>query len=102
MQASEKIPTFYHLVYRGNKQNRAVMPRPLWDARNDAARSVHVGAILLSKPIEHYPLLAPHPQNVQGRKQRQTRPAGYPVLQQQCLRYAPRPLGGAVGGDAAL
>ena len=70
------------------------MPPLLLEARNDAARSVHVSAVLLSEPIEHHPLLAWHPQNVQGCKQRQTRPAGDPVLQQQSLRYASQPLGG--------
>jgi hypothetical protein len=51
---------------------RALVPQPLPQLRNDAARSVHVGVVLLPKPIEHHPLLARHPQNVQGRKQRQT------------------------------
>src|SRR5829696_96188 len=81
-------------VHRSKNEIRAMMLRSLWEARNDAARSVHVRAVLLSEPIEHHPLLARHPQNVQGRKQHQTCPAGDPVLQQQSLRYAPKPLGG--------
>ena len=71
-----------------------MMPPLLLGARNDAARSVHVSAVLLCEPIEHHPLLAWHPPNVQGCKQRQTRPACDPVLQQQSLRYALQPLGG--------
>ncbi len=71
-----------------------MMPQLLREARNDAARSVHVATVLLSEPIEHHPLLARHPQTVQGRKHHQTRPASGSVLQQQSLRYAPQPLGG--------
>jgi hypothetical protein len=62
------------------------VPQPLPQLRNDAARSVHVGVVLLPKPIEHHPLLARHPQNVQGRKQRQTRQARNPVLQRSAVR----------------
>jgi hypothetical protein len=86
-------------VKRGNKEMRALVPQPLPQLRNDAARSVHVGVVLFPKPIEHHPLLARHPQNVQGRKQRQTRQARNPVLQQQSLRYAPQPLGGHARGS---
>ena len=35
-----------------------MMPQLLREARNDAARSVHVATVLLSEPIEHHPLLA--------------------------------------------
>ena len=63
-----------------------MMPRLLRETGSDATRSVHVGAALFSEPVEYHPLLARHPQCVQGRKQRKSRPAGSPVLQQQNLR----------------